>query len=211
MVKYVGGEIKFAIDHWGLDQIVKASKKTTVEVASGSFAGVGTAANGGAARSWSGALGTASGEPWIWRKYEFLNTIEQCSNDIWTKTLRANGSYILCGIDVARVIKQLAPNFTGSTGMDKKPATGPYVLGKLDGRTVIVDPFMVAGDFTMGWKGSNVLDAGFVYAPYIPLFTTPTLVTSDLRSQKGFLSSQGFKVINNGMFANGNVTAIATH
>ena len=39
----------------------------------------------------------------------------------------------------------------------------------------------------------------------IPLFATPTLVTSDLRAQKGFLSSAGFKIINAGMYTYGEV------
>ena len=44
-----------------------------------------------------------------------------------------------------------------------------------------------------------------IYCPYIPLFTTPTLITSDLIAQKGFLSSAGFKVINAGLFCEGEV------
>ena len=45
-----------------------------------------------------------------------------------------------------------------------------------------------------------------IYCPYIPLFTTPTLITSDLMAQKGFLSSAGFKVINAGLFCLGKIT-----
>lgn len=45
-----------------------------------------------------------------------------------------------------------------------------------------------------------------IYCPYIPLFTTPTLITSDLMAQKGFLSSAGFKVINPGLFCRGRIT-----
>ena len=44
------------------------------------------------------------------------------------------------------------------------------------------------------------------YAPYIPLFATPTLVTADLYAQKGFLSSAGFKVINPALFTLGTIS-----
>jgi very-short-patch-repair endonuclease len=44
----------------------------------------------------------------------------------------------------------------------------------------------------------------------IPLFATPTLVTSDLFAQKGFLSSAGFKVINAGMYTYGTITGLGT-
>jgi hypothetical protein len=57
----------------------------------------------------------------------------------------------------------------------------------------------------MGWKGESYLTAGFIYAPYIPLFATPTLITSDLFAQKGFLSAAGFKVINCGLFTHGRI------
>lgn len=43
----------------------------------------------------------------------------------------------------------------------------------------------------------------------IPLFATPTLVTADLKAQKGFLSSAGFKVINAGLFTYGDITNLS--
>lgn len=39
----------------------------------------------------------------------------------------------------------------------------------------------------------------------IPLFASPTLVTSDLYAQKGFLSSAGFKVLNPGLLTYGDI------
>lgn len=50
------------------------------------------------------------------------------------------------------------------------------------------------------------VNTNVVYAPYIPLFATPTLVTSDLFAQKGFLSAAGFKIINAGMYTYGTIT-----
>jgi len=49
------------------------------------------------------------------------------------------------------------------------------------------------------------------YCPYIPLMSTPTLVTSDLFAQKGFLSSAGFKVINPGMYTYGTISGLGTN
>jgi len=34
------------------------------------------------------------------------------------------------------------------------------------------------------FKGEDVLEAGYVYAPYIPLYTTPTLHIGDIVSPK---------------------------
>ena len=73
-------------------------------------------------------------------------------------------------------------------------------------RDIIVDPFMDSMTYVMGFKGDSMLYGGFLYAPYIPLFSTPTLVTADLIAHKGFMSAAGFLVINNGMFCNGVIT-----
>jgi hypothetical protein len=67
-----------------------------------------------------------------------------------------------------------------------------------------------------GPKDKELLDVqvfrinSVVYAPYIPLMATPTLVTSDLYAQKGFLSAAGFKLINAGMYTYGDINNLGT-
>lgn len=87
--------------------------------------------------------------------------------------------------------------------------TGPMVIGDIDGLLVVQNPFKESDYYTMGYRGPSYLYAGFIYCPYIPLFTTPTLITSDLMAQKGFLSSAGFKVINPGLFCEGIIANLA--
>jgi hypothetical protein len=196
VVKYLGHEIKFTIDQVGLDLIDEAAS------------GAGAA---DAPTTWDATL--RNGEPWIWRKHELKDRFEEGNNNIFEATKRAVANFIICGNNVARVIKQLQPDFVPAAGLNKTPPTGPVKIGELNGRAVIQNPFMATNYYNMGYKGDNYLMAGFIYAPYIPLFATPTLITSDLISQKGFLSSAGFKVINAGMFCQGliqNVGVIAT-
>lgn len=83
-------------------------------------------------------------------------------------------------------------------------------IGELDGRPVIQNPFMPTNYYDLGYKGDSILYAGFALLPYIPLMATPTLVTSDLVSQKGFLSSAGFKVINPGLFCQGQISNLGS-
>lgn len=193
VVKYLGHEIKFTIDQVGLDLIDEAA------------AGSGAA---DACTSWDATL--RNGEPWIWRKRELVDRFEEGNNNIFTKTKRAVANFIICGNTVARVIKQLQPDFVPAPGLNKTPPTGPVKIGELNGRVVIQNPFKDTNYYTMGYKGDNYLMAGFIYAPYIPLFATPTLITSDLVSQKGFLSSAGFKVINAGMYCEGQISNVGT-
>jgi hypothetical protein len=194
MVKYLGGEVKFAQDHYGMDQIVAASKLST-------------AAAGGYLGSYSAAPST--GETWIWKKFQFMDWVEKANNAIIAQTLRMQCTWILTGNNGARLIRQLAPHFVLASGVGTQSVTGPYVLGTLDGRTVVHDPFMNINDVVFGYKGQNWTEAAFAYAPYIPLLTTPTLVTADLKSQKGFLSSSAYQVINAGAFCYSTVSGLS--
>ena len=102
--------------------------------------------------------------------------------NILNKTLRAVCNFLVVGNDAARLIRQLEPHFKPASGLDTLTPTGPYELGTLDGRLVIHDPLLGATEVLFGFKGDNYLFAGFLFAPYIPLFATPTLVTADLKA-----------------------------
>lgn len=188
IVKYLSGDIKFAIDHYGLDLMYAASTASTAATEIG---------------SWTGT--PSNGQEWIWKKFELIDKIEYGSNNIFAKTLRAFANYIVTGNQGARVIRQLGDHFKPAGDLATLTPTGPIVLGTLDGRTVVQDPFMSSTAYFLGYKDEDFLKASFIYAPYIPLFSTATLVTSDLIAQKGFLSSGGFKVVQPGMFTNGTI------
>lgn len=190
IIKFLGGEIKHEIDHYGVNLMWQASKNAL-------------AADPVAA--WSATVG--QGQEWVWKKYQFIDSIISGSNNIFAKTLRGVASFILCGNNVARVIRQLKPDFVE----EKIPAvpTGPHKIGTLNGLTVIQDPFLPTNEYTLGFKGDSYLYAGFLLAPYIPLLTTPTLVTGDTMAQKGFLASMAYKIINYGLFTWGSVSGLS--
>lgn len=190
LVKYLGSEVKFTIDQVGLDMIDDAASSDDAAAA---------------ITTWDARPGL--GEPWLWKKSEITDRFEQGSNNIFEKTKRGVATFIHCGNNVARVIRQL-DKFKPRGKATMNP-TGPMVIGDIDGRTVVQNPFKRANYYTMGFRGPSYLYAGFIYAPYIPLFTTPTLITSDLMAQKGFLSSAGFKVINAGLFCEGLISNLA--
>jgi hypothetical protein len=191
LVKYLGGEVKFTMDHLGIDLMNVASQGTGCATSPGTY----TAA-------------PSTGEAWVWKKYQFLDFVEKANVNIIQKTLRAVCNFLVVGNDAARLIRQLAPNFVPAAGLNTLVPTGPYELGTLDGRLVIHDPLLGATEILFGFKGDNYLFAGFLFAPYIPLFATPTLVTADLKAQKGFLASAGYKVVNPGMYTHGAITIV---
>jgi hypothetical protein len=148
----------------------------------------------------------SDGQEWIWKKYELCDKIELGSNNIFSKTLRAFANFIVTGNQGARVIRQLGDHFKPAGDLSSLTPTGPIVLGTLDGRTVVQDPFLATGTYFLGYKGDDFLQSSFIYAPYIPLFSTATLITSDLIAQKGFLSSAGYKVTQPGAFTYGTIS-----
>lgn len=183
-MKYLGGEIRFEIDHFGIDQIEDAATGANAATSPG---------------TWSADINTYHRE-WVWHKFSFNDFVEKGANAIFAKTLRATCNFIIGGNDVIRVIKQLKPDFVPAPGLGTTAPTGPHVVGTLNGRLVVHDPFLTSARAILGYRGDDYLMAGFIYAPYIPLFATPTLITSDLEAQKGFQSSSGFLVTNPGMF-----------
>lgn len=192
MIKYLGGEIKFELDHYGIDMMYAAANGANAATAMA---------------QWDGSVG--DGQEWVWKKFQFLDTIESGNNNIFAKTLRAWGTHIVCGNNVARVIKQLTDHFKPAAGIEAQSPTGPIKIGTLSGRPVIQDPLLPTNEFFMMYKGDSILKSSFIYAPYIPLFATNTLVTADLKAQKGFLSSSGFKIVNEAMFCPGSITGLS--
>jgi len=192
VVKYLGAEVKFTMDHLGIDLMLDAAQGTGSATTPGEF---------------SATVG--SGQEWIWKKFQFLDFVEKANVNIIQKTKRMMCTWIVVGSDAARLIRQLAPNFVPASDLNSAAITGPHVMGKLDGRTVVYDPFVDADAVMFGWKGDSFVQAGFVLAPYIPLLTTPTLVTADLKAQKGFLSSAAYKTVNAGSMCYGTIAGLA--
>ena len=179
---------KFEIDRYGLTAILAAATGASAATAVG---------------TWTGTPST--GESWVFKKYEWLDKIEVGNNNIISATKRAYANFIICGNNVARLIRQLEGHFKPAAGLDKNIPTGPFDLGTLNGRLVIQDPFMSTNRYIMGFRGDNYLFAGAIYALYIPLFATPTVILGNLQAQKGFMSSAGFKVINPAMYTYGDI------
>jgi hypothetical protein len=201
LVKYLGGEVKFTMDHLGIDLIATASQTTAASPSVGTYGNTYAATSPG---TYSATPST--GETWVWKKYQFIDFVEKANVNIINKTLRAVCNFLVVGSSTARLIRQLEPHFKPASGLDSLVPTGPYELGTLDGRLIIHDPLLSQTGIVFGFKGDNYLFSGFLFAPYIPLFSTPTLVTADLKAQKGFLASAGYKVVNAGMYTYGTIS-----
>ena len=80
---------------------------------------------------------------------------------------------------------------------------GRSLFGVLKNRWVIYkDPWYSADAALMGYKGQTFLDAGYVYAPYIPLYVTPLIIDpNDFRPRRGMMTRFAKKMVVSEMYA----------
>lgn len=133
----------------------------------------------------------------------FRIKINEGSNAIFQATQLASGSFIIAGMDACNVIESLS-NFTPS-GVTKP--VGVHLVGHVGTMPVYKNPTYNPKDYVIGWKGSGFMDAGYVYAPYMPIMSTSLIMDSNFEGQRGFATAYGKKVVNSNMFSKGTITA----
>lgn len=152
--------------------------------------------------SWSKTA--PQGVPFIDYKDTFVDLLITMSNAIFADTKRAEGNFIIAGINVCSIIESLGGRFVPEVNGLK---AGPHIIGTLDGRwKVIKNPFYGADQFLVGYKGQSYLEGGYVYAPYLPVYTTPTVMLDDFVNRKGVATRYGKKIINPKFYAKGVIT-----
>jgi len=144
----------------------------------------------------------SSSIPWIWHKKTIIDKFINGSSDIYTGTRRAVGNFLVLGTNVSDVVESL-DEFKSAVGPSNE-ITGAYYAGVLNNRwKVYVSPDIDPNKWIQGYIGENYLKTGYVYAPYLPLFTTPTYTTKDFVSHKGLGTSFGKHIINAKMYSIG--------
>ena len=138
-------------------------------------------------------------------KRTIIDMFTDASNDIFVATKRVGANFIVAGTNVCTIVETL-PEFVAET-LGSKTINGPHLVGVLAGKwKVYKNPFYNADHFLLGYKGDSWLDAGYVYAPYLPLYTTPTVVLDDFVFRKGLATSYGQVMLNNDLYAKGSIT-----
>lgn len=123
-----------------------------------------------------------------------LTQISTVSNQIHKKTLRAPANFIVTSPDVSALLAQLTTHgdfraaYVSGAESPYGPADMPrpltsqgqfgiYKVGTLMNKWMVYeDPFFSRDQMLIGLKGGSFLDAGYVWAPYIPLQVTQTFL-----------------------------------
>lgn len=146
-----------------------------------------------------------SGVGYTEHKLSLMDALNTASNMIHKVTGRGRATWILCGEDVATAIETL-PGFVETADPAAGTMKGAYKTGRLGTKwDVFKDPFFPDNFFLMGFKGQMFSQAGYVYAPWIPLYATPTLVMADFVAQKGLATHFGKKPINGLFYVTGEI------
>ncbi|MBC8428102.1 MAG: hypothetical protein H8D94_01375 [Candidatus Pelagibacter sp.] len=123
--------------------------------------------------------------------------IQKVSNEIHKLTLRGGANFIVCSPKVSTIFESL-PGYNSSAGAGAQQyAMGVSKIGAVDGRfQVYKNPYMSENQILVGFRGSNFLETGAVYAPYVPLIMTPLVYDpSDFTPRKGVMTRYAKKMI----------------
>ncbi len=143
-----------------------------------------------------------------------ITQISTVSNLIHKKTLRAPANFIVTSPEISALLSQLTTHGDfralwvsggespyGPADMPR-PLTqhgqfGIYKTGTLMNKWLVYeDPFFTRNFMLIGLKGGSFLDAGYVWAPYIPLQVTPTFLDpSDFSFRKGLRTRYAKKLL----------------
>jgi len=160
------------------------SAKVGVEYTGGSFTNTNNAGLYYTKMSWFQTLGVK---------------MQKLSNQIHQKTLRGGANFMVVSPTVATVLESI-PGFAADTdGSAEKMsyAFGVQKVGQLNSRyKVYKNPYMTENTILMGFRGNQFLETGAVYAPYIPIMTTPLVYDPNtFTPRKGIMTRYAKKML----------------
>ena len=135
--------------------------------------------------------------------YETLvETINDVSADIHRKTLRGGANFLVCGPEVANILEFTSGFRASVTHDDDSGSVGAQQVGSISKKwDLYVDPYFPRNVVLVGRKGSSFLESGYVYAPYVPLQTTPTIFhADDFTPRKAVMTRYGKKLVRPDMY-----------
>ncbi len=127
------------------------------------------------------------------------NKIQSVSNAIHQKTLRGGANFIVVSPEVSTILESIPGYSTSSDGdsTSKQYAMGVQKAGMINNRwTVYKNPYQFENVILVGFRGSNFLETGAVYAPYVPLIMTPLVYDpKNFTPRKGVMTRYAKKIV----------------
>ena len=130
--------------------------------------------------------------------FQTIGTVlQQVSNKIHQKTLRGGANFLVVSPAIATVLESIPGFATDGDGEKSEFGFGIQKVGSLNSRyKVYKNPYLTSNQILMGYKGSQFLETGAVYAPYIPLIMTPLVYDPEtFTPRKGLMTRYAKKMV----------------
>ena len=123
--------------------------------------------------------------------------LQKVSNLIHQKTLRGGANFLVVSPKVSTILESIPGFAADSAGEQNKYNMGVQKIGAINNRyTVYKNPYMTENVILMGYKGSQFLETGAVFAPYIPLIMTPLVYDPEsFTPRKGIMTRYAKKIV----------------
>lgn len=131
---------------------------------------------------------------------ELFTKINQISAQIHKATLRGGANFIVVSSEISALFDNLEFfHVSDASAESDQYNMGIEKIGALSGRyQVYRDPYAPHWSIIIGHKGKSLLDTGYIYAPYVPMQLTPTVVNPfNFAPVKGIMTRYAKKVVNN--------------
>jgi len=129
-----------------------------------------------------------------------MTKINQISAQIHKSTLRGGATWVVVSPEVSAVLDDLEYFHVSNASPEQdKYNMGIEKIGVLQNRyQVYRDPYAPANTVLIGHKGSSILEAGYIYAPYVPMQLTPVMYNPfDFKPIRGIMTRYAKKMILN--------------
>ena len=131
---------------------------------------------------------------------ELFTKINQISAQIHKATLRGGANFIVVSSEISALFDNLEFfHVSDASAESDQYNMGIEKIGTLSGRyQVYRDPYSPHWSIIIGHKGKSLLDTGYIYAPYVPMQLTPTIINPfNFAPVKGIMTRYAKKMVNN--------------
>jgi hypothetical protein len=130
--------------------------------------------------------------------FQTLGTkLQKVSNTIHQLSLRGGANFLITSPSVSTILESI-PGFAADGDGEKMEFNfGIQKIGSLNSRyKVYKNPYMTENVILMGYKGTQFLECGAVFAPYVPLIMTPLLYDPNtFTPRKGLMTRYAKKMM----------------
>jgi hypothetical protein len=122
--------------------------------------------------------------------------LEKMSDKLYLNLGRGKGNFIVAGSDFTTYCSFLSGNGDVFKPVPVSTVRGPHKLGKLLGKyDVYYNPAYTAGEFYMGYKGSDWWEAPYFIGSYLPMMASKFMMFPDMHGEQGFVSMEAHKYL----------------